>query len=173
MPNIKHNQLGFTLVETTIALGILVMGIMASLTLMMATFNFSKKSEQEIIVVNLAREGIEIARTLRNNGTLFSASAGDFIVDVNTNFNLNAEVTSGDIDNCNATNACQLYLAGGRYLHDVGIPTSFKRMVTITDVSGDQKRIESKINWTHKGKTYNFVLETNLTNWLEAVKLFN
>lgn len=63
------NQAGLTLLETTVALGILMLGILASLTLMMSSFNFTHRSEKEIIVVNLAREGLELVRSSRNQKT--------------------------------------------------------------------------------------------------------
>ena len=61
------NNFGLTLMETTIALGILMIGILASLTLMLSSFDYVQQTEHEIVVVNLAREGIEIMRIIRNN----------------------------------------------------------------------------------------------------------
>ncbi|OIO17307.1 hypothetical protein COV56_02730 [Candidatus Kuenenbacteria bacterium CG11_big_fil_rev_8_21_14_0_20_37_9] len=173
------NQQGMTLVETTVALGILMVGIMASLVLMLSTFNFAERNEQEIIVVNLAREGVEAVRALRNNQAidLFDGSYDNknYIIDVDENFNLDNElfgITS--IEDCAD---CALMLINGRYLHGGGgAGTNFKRMITIENVSSSEKKILSRISWTHKGETHSFLLEANLTNWtneLENIKLFN
>ncbi|MFH1890919.1 MAG: prepilin-type N-terminal cleavage/methylation domain-containing protein [Candidatus Kuenenbacteria bacterium] len=174
----KPNQKGMTLVETTIALGILMIGIMASITLMLSTFNFAQKNEQEIIVVNLAREGIEIVRALRNNqsANLFDGTydGRNYIVDVDENFNLDNEMIG--IDNINECNACLLKLINGQYSHGAGGQnTNIKRMISIKNVSSNEKKILSEVSWMYKGTTYDFILESNLTNWtneLENIKLF-
>ena len=59
------DKLGVTLIETIVALGVLILGIVSALALMSSSLSFSKTSEQSIIVVNLAREGIEIVRSIR------------------------------------------------------------------------------------------------------------
>jgi len=50
--NLKNNSQGLTLMETTITLGILMIGVLATVTLLLATFNYAQQSEQEIVVVN-------------------------------------------------------------------------------------------------------------------------
>ncbi len=176
----KRNQKGLTLVETTVALGIIMMGVLASLVLMMATFNFAQRNEQEIVIVNLAREGIEIVRAMRNTGSidLFDGTydGQNFIVDSDANFNLDTSVGESidyDIDDCSS---CSLYISDGRYLHeDTGDITIFKRIVRIRNVSGNEKKITSEIRWQHKGQNHDFLLETNFTNWVDELqtKLFN
>jgi len=176
----KYNQKGLTLVETTIALGIIMLGVLASLILLTVTFNFAQRNEQEIVIVNLAREGVEIVRSLRNSGSidLFDGTydSHNFIVDSDANFNLDTSVGSTidyDISDCTS---CTLYLSGGRYLHeDTGDATIFKRIVRIRDVNSNEKKITSEIQWQHKGKTHDFLLETHFTNWVDELqtKLFN
>jgi Tfp pilus assembly protein PilV len=175
---IKDNH-GLTLIETTIALGILMIGTLASLTLMLASFNYVQQTEHEIVVVNLAREGIEIMRSIRNNEDandptdidLFDGSYDNtsYIVDNNTsnnanNFVLNQRVTAPSARQCAA---CSLYLKDGQYLHDPsGSETIFKRMITISPGAyNDEKIIISEVAWTVKGKTYSYKLESHLTNW--------
>ncbi len=51
--------------ETTIALGILMIGVLATITLMLYAFDYVRQSEHEIVVVNLAREGVELVRSGR------------------------------------------------------------------------------------------------------------
>ena len=60
----KKDNSGVTLIETIVALGILTVGIVAALSLMIGTISFSQSSEQSIVVVNLAREGIEMTRSI-------------------------------------------------------------------------------------------------------------
>ena len=189
-----RSQLGLSLLETTIALGILMMGILASLTLMLSSFNYIQSSENEIVVVNLAREGLEIVRSVRNNNSnppvdqtpvnIFSGAFDNksYVLDssVNTTLgtsNLVANVDAGNISQCNsgANTSCNLYLTpSGRYTHNSSDnePTAFSRLVTISpfvDSTGTnhlyEKIITSTVSWESKGRVRTFSLETRLTDW--------
>ena len=175
---IKFSQAGLTLMETTIGLGILMIGILAGLTLMSSSFKFTQRSEDEIIVVNLAREGLEIVRSLRNNQDdsdpddfdIFSLSDDtNFILDSQTG-NTNAEMNNHIISNSQASNCseCLLSFKNGQYVHDEvgGTPTVYRRLIKIEDTSSSyQRRIISEVSWTVKNKTYTYKLETHLTDW--------
>jgi len=175
---IKFNQFGLTLMETTIGLGILMIGILAGLSLMSASFKFTQHSEDEIVVVNLAREGLEIVRSMRNNQDdsdpndfdIFSLSSDtNFIIDSQTN-NTNAELTNHIVSASSASNCseCLLYFKNGQYVHDSvdGTPTAYRRLIKIEDTSSSyERRIISEISWTVKNKTYTYNLETHLTDW--------
>ena len=170
------NNSGLTLIETTIALGILMIGTLASLTLMLASFNYVQRTEHEIVVVNLAREGIEIMRSIRNNEDnldlsdidLFDGSYNNtsYIVDNNTT-NDASDFISVIAASARQCADCSLYLKDGQYLHDdTGSETIFKRMITINPGTHDnEKIIISEVAWTVKGNTYSYKLEAHLTNW--------
>jgi Tfp pilus assembly protein PilV len=179
MKKIISNIKGLTLMETTISLGILMFGVMATITLMLATFNSVQVSEQEIVVVNLAREGIEIVRGIRNSENsnltsdvnIFDGSYDNasFILDSDdtnssTSFNANNVSTAASISECSS---CALYLDNGKYSHDpVGTATAYKRMITIEEGDiANEKRIISEVSWTTKSKTHTYTLEAYLTDW--------
>jgi len=179
MLNLSKKQSGMTLVETTIALGILMLGVLASLVLMWSTFKYAYKSEHEIVVVNLAREGIEIIRALRNNqGSDFFTNIFDqnsnFIVDSNNYFNLDHQADNSSANECQK---CQLYqMSDARYLYDSsGQLSVYKRVIKLRSVSPAEIRVISEVGWNDKGENNSFLLETYLTNWIDpdSVKLFN
>ncbi len=148
MFNFKKNNFGLTLIETTIALGILMIGILASLTLMLSSFNYVQQTEQEIIVVNLAREGIEIMRgnirsqanavcrsgSNQGNSCLFDSQCSDsqcvsalFTGDYDTNsyfidntFDDMHTLSYNMVTHTSASDCgeCQLYLNNGQYTHN-------------------------------------------------------
>ena len=165
--------------ETTIALGILMIGVLATVTLLLATFNYAQQSEQEIVVVNLAREGIEIARAMRNSEDpndetdvdVFDGSYDNqkFYLDShdpNSAATLSAHSVTG-ANTASACSQCQLYVNNGKYAHDAGgQATNFKRMITIEPGdSNKEKKIISEVSWTFKGQTHSYTLETYLTDW--------
>ena len=164
--------------ETTIALGILMIGVLATVTLLLATFNYVQQSEQEIVVVNLAREGIEIARAMRNSEDPNKASDVDIFDNSydNQKFHLDSDdpntaatLSANSVTGANAASdcsQCQLYLNNGKYTHDTGQLTNFKRMITVEPGdSNKEKKIISEVSWTFKGQTHSYTLEMYLTDW--------
>lgn len=159
------NQRGVTLIETIVSLGILVLGIVSALGLMTSSITYSRVAEQSIVVVNLAREGIEMIRTLRDLNGFDSLTAGQIITSINY-VSGDLELLAADsatIENCSN---CQLYLYEGRYLHNApGTATDFRRLIIISDVNEHEKNIVAKVYWTERGRSHNYILETNLDNW--------
>ncbi len=165
------SQKGMTLIETIVALGILVTGLVASLTLMISTIHFTKQAERAIVVVNLAREGVEIVRTLRDYGKTIDVDSfenlgtGNFVVEVESDGTLSKESAYAEnIENCDN---CKIYIKDDKYTHDTsGTQTAYRRLITISDVvAGQEKKIISEVYWTDRNNSYDYQLEARLTNW--------
>lgn len=61
---------GFTLLEGIIALGVITTGLMVGLTLALSNLMASQDNERRAIGANLAREGIEVVRNIRDSNWL-------------------------------------------------------------------------------------------------------
>ncbi len=61
---------GFTLLEMLIALSVISVGVMAAFTLSTANLNTAKANGQRILAANLAREGVEFIRNVRDTNWL-------------------------------------------------------------------------------------------------------
>jgi len=159
------NHKGVTLIETIVALSILTTGIISALALITNSIVYSQNSEQYIIVVNLSREGLEIARSIRELQGFEALSSGAKLANINY-INGNLELISADNTNIKNCNNCFLDFYNGRYLHNSpGSATVFKRLLTITTIGASEKNIVSQIYWTERGREHYFVLEENLTDW--------
>lgn len=170
------NQAGVTLVETIVSLGILTMGIISALALITSSIVYSQTTEQKIVVVNLARESLEILRSIRAYYDITEQekgfnllAAGNYITQINYatgDLELIAVDSQGGLKYCHN---CILKLYDGRYLHNAPLAESgntiFKRMVSITDVSANEKKVVSQVYWMERGREHTFILEENLTNW--------
>lgn len=161
------NKKGQTLIETIIAVGIITMALVAILALGTASIDYGTHGREEIITSNLAREGIEIIRVIRdsnwldpNKDAFDNLGDGDWIVD----YDNTAATTTADSSDINSCNNCKLYLGGGIYQHGLGAATTYKRLVNITS-DGNRKKIVSEVSWTIKSRTKSFNLETYLTDW--------
>jgi type II secretory pathway pseudopilin PulG len=68
--NQKTNQAGQTLVETLVAIFIMIMGITAALGLANYSLNASSNIVKQLVAVGLAREGVEAVKNMRDTNWL-------------------------------------------------------------------------------------------------------
>lgn len=168
---------GQSLVETIVAVGIMIVGITAVLTLAVISLSVSGISKQNIIALNLAREGIEITRAVRDTHWLRDVQCwhssnecglktGKYVLDYQTEDSLTPLISlpGSDFDSC--TN-CQLRInADGLYNLTSGSQTVYKRIIEInTGASTEEKEIISSVQWKDKYGTHKIVLKTILTDW--------
>jgi type II secretory pathway pseudopilin PulG len=73
MKSIK-NQKGQSLLELLVAILILVMVVTATITLIVTSINAGRASRDKLLATNLAREGIEIVRNIRDSNWVDPAS---------------------------------------------------------------------------------------------------
>lgn len=69
IPNFKSGQ---GLLEVIVAIGVLVTGVFSALSLMTSSLNAAKENEARLLGSNLAREGVEAVRSIRDSNWLTS-----------------------------------------------------------------------------------------------------
>ena len=160
-------QTGFTILEMLLALAVLSVGIMATFTLSLANLNTAKDNYQRILAANLAREGMEIVRNIRDsnwlkmeknltdcNGTELPGETPctwDFGLDVEIaqvdylNTALLTPIYSvPDVEECFFTEKCRLGLAvDNTYNHQPdGVDSNFARLVLLQAICFDNGILE-------------------------------
>jgi Tfp pilus assembly protein PilV len=83
MINIHTNQQGQGLLETIVALGIIITGVVGMLNLTLSNQSASLDAKERLIATNTAREGIEIVRSIRDTNWLNCTITGG-VSDCNT-----------------------------------------------------------------------------------------
>jgi type II secretory pathway pseudopilin PulG len=174
LKKIKSNK-AFTLMEVTLAMGVLVIGILGVFSLVIQNAKVQTFNKQYLIASMLAQEGIEIVRNKRDGNWLDSSHVSwydgittgadyDFTVDFSDPDDF--KFTVDDIDDA------QLYLdTNNLYTHIFtgNTATPFHRLIEIDDfVSGTQEdycRVVSRVKWTGQSQTHEYVAETLLYNW--------
>jgi|SRR5579872_2109672 len=75
----QKNQLGQTLIETLVAILILVVGLISALTLAISSFQSTDLASKQVVATALARQGVEAVKNIRDsnwlNGTLTDCSS--------------------------------------------------------------------------------------------------
>jgi prepilin-type N-terminal cleavage/methylation domain-containing protein len=177
---IKENS-GFTIIEVMIATVIITIGLIGALTLSLASMKFGKISINRVIAANLAQEGIEVIRAMRDDIWL----SGDDNPWDNSPFNIAGGSEDGIVfwntlsDSWEWDSTNSGYWSGARFYLDTqeryiqygslpfsGTPTNFWRNIIIyddPDADGNpRRRIIVKVKWQEADK----FSETQIENWL-------
>jgi len=152
---------GFTLIELMIALAVFTIGISAALGLALSNYNNSRDNLDKIVAVNLAREGIELIRNVRDSNwlrvdnnalTCSGVCTWDYGLSVNSNYiyiDYNDPIpTAAFAGSCAlGSNQCVLNCPGcvlykdtnGFYNNDgIGSATNYSRALKIEKICVDE-----------------------------------
>ena len=154
----------FTIIEAIIAIFILVTGILTILSLISYFTSITSISTQKLIAAYLAQEGIEIVRNIRD-GNLLKIQKGE-------NINWDEGLLSGDwqVDYNDTslspyTDSSFLNLEpNGFYGYESGIPTNFKRKITL-EKNDDVLKIIVEVSWKERGRLHSLNAQENIYNW--------
>lgn len=81
-----HRLRGQTLIELLIASAVIATGLFASATLVFSNLQLSDRDADEIVVVNLAREGIELAKQVRDSNWIKGIPFDSGLVDATSDY---------------------------------------------------------------------------------------
>ena len=126
---------GQSLLELIVAIGIILACTIATLTLVITSIQAGRKGSDKIIATNLAREGIEIVRNIRDSNWLSGNS-------------WNERLSSED---------WQVVSMNGQ-------ATKFQRRVIITP-GANTLHVLIEVRWLEKGRNRQVAAQTVLYNW--------
>lgn len=153
--NTQINSKGFTLVETMVAISILMLAILGPLSIASSGLRNSIYARDQITAYYLAQEGIEYTRYVRDNNYLKNSS--DWME---------------DLEFCESANGCSLdtldfmedygnYLpatysatplkidSDGRYTYNSGTATRYYRKIVVTPELNDERfDVSTTVTWT-------------------------
>tara|TARA_B100000508_G_scaffold141011_1_gene145046 strand:+ start:10650 stop:11240 length:591 start_codon:yes stop_codon:yes gene_type:complete len=189
----KNSQSGFSLVETLVAITILLLVIIGPMTISMNTSRSTSFASEQVVAFFLAQEGIEIAQKARDDLILNA-----FLPPADVNYSATpwstfADSASGPYANCFSSTGCALDMLDGggvslspatcsgsacrmyydstreltRYnLDSSGTIAPYSRSVTFTAVAPHEIQVVSRVYW-RTGSRRDFqevILETSLFN---------
>lgn len=156
----NFSQSGFTLIETIVAIGVIVVGLISALTLINTSLFFVSNINDRLVAANLAAEGIEVARNIRDNNWLQNLVWNNNLA----NGDYQAVYNSTSLSSYSG-NALLLDPGTGFYNYNSGNPTFYLRRISVANLSSYEIRIISTVTWQRKGVTYVSSAEDHLFNW--------
>lgn len=164
----QTTQKGFTLVETLVAVSILLIIIVGPMTISTSTARSTSFASEQVTAFFLAQEGAEIIQKVRDDELLvqdLDPDAWDDIMDeegplehcfgsggCGVQLNTDSDATLDSVIDCEVS-GCLLYYseAGERaqYNHSSAVaePTIFSRVITMEKISPDEVHIISTVYW--------------------------
>lgn len=149
---------GFMMIEAIFSVFIVGIVLVTFLTVMGNIYTQEFGKRDYVIAANLAQEGIEIVRNIRDNnwknnknafdGTTFPANASggtNYCIDYNDNYSAAPPTICVDI-------TTKLKNNSGFYEYNTGTATKFSRYVRVSG-SGDNRSITSTVTWRPSGAT--------------------
>lgn len=165
---------GFTLLETIVALTLVVAASAGPLALAAGGILNSNFSRNKLVALNLAQEGIEIIRSYRENNILAGAAWDAGILMMNRETRVDVICSSSPCTPARATNYnycsgsyCTLLFdaASGLYSYSGGTASLFSRIVKVERLTTDQMRVTSTVQWSEHGIGRRAELQEVLYNW--------
>lgn len=168
---------GFTLIETLVAITVVVTAMIGPLYAVQQSLNASRSAREQLIASSLAQEGVEFVRSIRDNNYLYVLKTGA------TRSWLFGVDGSGGSANCTTatcvvdptqltvtrtTTPQPLRLSSNNLYNQAGsgTVTPYTRTIQITSVSSTEIVLTVIVSWTSKGQARNVTITERLHDWL-------
>lgn len=165
MKNLIHNKKAFSLIEVLIAIFIISIGITGAVSLISYSISAVAISKSQIITANLAQEGLEIVRNIRDSNWLKDSDWNNGLGNGDYRVQYNSQSLLAFSDTLLQINSNGFYGYNGIEGFSGGVDTLFKRKITITNISNNEIRVVSEITWRERGRSFVVSAESRLYDW--------
>ncbi|MCK9345253.1 MAG: prepilin-type N-terminal cleavage/methylation domain-containing protein [Candidatus Pacebacteria bacterium] len=172
--NVTRFSRGFTLMETLVAISILLVAVVGPISLIGDALHKLYYAKDEMIAINLAQEGIEAVRQIRDSNKLAGApwltgmANGDYTVDMGKLSSAQPVITYRGTPTTVGPQPIYFDASSGLYRQETGATlTQFSRIVTIQPLAlpADQRRVSSTVTWRTGGQTGTITVTVDIFNW--------
>ena len=171
---ISQTKSGFTLIETLVAISILLVSIAGPLTIASKGLSAAVYAKDQITAIYLTQEAVEFIKNKRDQNTLNSSNwlAGFGIPGITPNCTTSrgciVDIKNNTINECPASGCLPLRYSqtSGLYSYNASDPATFyTRTVRVSSVNSDEVTVEVGIGWTTGVFNRSFVVRSNIYNW--------
>lgn len=178
-PQLQKQHCGFTLVETLVAISLLLLVIIGPMTIAQKGIKNAYFANEQTTAVFLAQEAIEAVRALRDaqgmRALADEGGADDWLVELENTCSDGCAYVSEDraFEECVENNNCRLQLkSNGKYAYDgdVNSNSPFTRTVVVNDDNSDDGYVAVTVSVTWESSILgerDVVLQTQIYNQYE------
>jgi prepilin-type N-terminal cleavage/methylation domain-containing protein len=161
-----RSQSGFTLIETLVAVSVLLISLMGPLTIASKGLSTALFARDQVVAFYLAGEAVEYVRNIRDtnilNGRPWLAGL-DACLAGNT---CSIDIRSGVVSDCAGSCAPLRYDPSTLfYGYTTGSASPFRRNILIQTVNADEVLISVSISWQTGVLTKTFSIREHILNW--------
>lgn len=160
-----HSQNGFSLIETLVAISVLLLAVTATLTITARSISFAGAAKDRVVTFFLTQEAVEFVKNKRDQNIL---EGSDWLSGLSACIDSTCTV---DVPNDNITGCvgdCPLILqnSAGLYNHETGEQTFFRREVTVSEIIDNQEAmINVSTYWKRNAIDRTFTIQSRMFNW--------
>ncbi len=158
-----NKRRGSFLVETMVALSLMLAGILGIVTLLTSSLKLTANVSQRAVAAYLAAEGVEITKHFIDAG--FGRGHGWTAADLPSPFEVQYDSRTPIPLSGNAR-YLQFDDTTGLYTYGAGVVTPFRRTITVT-AAGDEVTVNATVISTVHGTDETLNLEDHFFNWRE------
>jgi len=171
MINLNYKKKGFTMIEIVVVLLVVSIGIVGVMSLIVQNIQTQSYDKNTLISSQLAQEGIELIRKVRDSNWKTSLSFGTGLVGtMGTKYDYYMDYLDSvpHIYSGNSSNLILKIDSSGFYRNGPLTSASnsiFSRLISITELDDHTLLVDSTVTWTDHGHNYSYNLETLLYDW--------
>lgn len=154
---------GFTLLESLVAIAVLTVGVSTAMYVMTQALKVGERTKHKIISANLAQEGLEVIRNIRDRNW-FEGRTWYQGIDALTNACLQSNTLYNTIETTCSLGS-NLAFAGGQYIMSNAASAYSRTITTQLENSGNPDERLHVISRVSCGAMCSVMLEEYLYNW--------
>jgi prepilin-type N-terminal cleavage/methylation domain-containing protein len=158
---------GFSLIEVIVALFIISVGLVGMLGIIFQSIQAENVNENRLVASQLAQEGLELTRNVRDDNWLGSENWYHGISEPDSNLVKLRLDHKGNRSKINSIDEGALQINDeGYYVHNSAYPDSnFKRMIVVENKTDASSSVSCLVEWNERGRNNIYVADTILYNW--------
>lgn len=161
----QYNK-GFSLLETTVAITILVFAIIGPMALSSRSIRSASVAKNTILASNLAQEGIELVKNIRLNNRIENKQWMQGLSTCGSANGCRVDAKDLDVGACSSNCAFLRFDDSlGLYNYDSGQDTIFRRIIKTLDINSNEIKISSSVKWSDNFGNHDFTLSSSILNW--------
>lgn len=161
---------GFTLVETLVAIAILMIAIVGPFYMLQQAITSANTARDQLIASSLAQEGVEYVYFVRNNNFLGGRTWNTGLTGCSGAAGCTVDPIRNEIRACPSSGCSRINLYtnayGSTYTHYPATASRFTRTLSIQQVSANQLKVTVTVQWSSSRAAYSVQVVEDLYNWL-------